>query len=157
LRVSVLTIHPFPKRFPDYISSTTFSTTPQAVVPTSGNIVNCTTNPISLLLISSFESRLNVVFEYLHTIYTSFDGRIKADNFRRQVMAVTSVWETWMIFNNSNVEGWVKTFLGQVGGEEEMMENVEEVVEQPVEKKGRWNSVLDTSGKAAQITDVEKV
>jgi U2-associated protein SR140 len=73
-------------------------------------------------------------------------------------MAMTSVWETWMIFNNSNVEGLVKTFLGQVGGEEEMMEtNVEEVVEQPVEKKGRWNSVLDTSGKAAQITDVENV
>ena len=125
---------------------------------TSGNIVNCTTDPISLPLTSSFESRLNVVFEYLHTIYTSFDGRIKADNFRRQVMAVTSVWETWMIFNNSNVEGWVKTFLGQVGGDEEMMEtNVEEVVEQPIEKKGRWSSVLDTSGKAAQITDVENV
>jgi len=63
-----------------------------------------------------------------------------------------------MIFNNTNVEGWVKTFLGQVGGEEEIIEaSVEEVVEQPVQKKGRWNSVLDTSGKAPQITTEEKV
>ena len=63
-------------------------------------------------------------------------------------MAVTSVWETWMIFNNNNVESWVKTFLGRVEQEERTNEEqVEQVVEAPVEKKGRWKSVVETSGK----------
>ena len=63
-------------------------------------------------------------------------------------MAVTSVWETWMIFNNNNVESWVKTFLGRVEEEERISEeSVEQVVEAPVEKKGRWKSVIETSGK----------
>ena len=65
-------------------------------------------------------------------------------------MAVTSVWETWMIFNNNNVESWVKTFLGRTDEEERTSgEPVEQVVEKPVEKKGRWKSVVETSGKEA--------
>ena len=90
------------------------------------------------------------MFEHLHEIYASFDGRIKADNFRRQVMAVTSVWETWMVFNNANVEVWIKTFLGREETEnQEQEEEVQEVVQQPVEQKGRWKSVAETSGKDA--------
>lgn len=58
-------------------------------------------------------------------------------------MSVTSVWEQWLVFNNTNVEQWVKTFLGRVeedneGKEEEVQE---EVVEKPVERKGKWKSV----------------
>jgi len=99
---------------------------------------------------SRFEAKLAPVFSHLHDIYASFDGRIKADNFRRQIMSVTSVWETRMIFNNDNVESWVKTFLGQVEQEQRTSEEpVEEAVEKPVEKKGRWKSVAETSGKEA--------
>jgi len=100
------------------------------------------------LVNSRFEARLVTVFDHLHDIYASFDGRIKADNFRRQVMAVTSVWETWMVFNNANVEAWVKTFLGREEREDQgQEEEVQEVVQQPVEQKGRWKSVTETSGK----------
>lgn len=91
------------------------------------------------------------MFEHLHSIYAAFDGRIKADHFRRQVMSVTSVWETWMIFNNQNVEAWVKTFLGRTaeeGGDEEVEDA--DVVEEVVEKKGKWKSVTETSGKEAR-------
>jgi U2-associated protein SR140 len=87
------------------------------------------------------------VFEHLHTIYAAFDGRIKADQFRRQVMAVTTVWEAWMVFNNHNVEAWNKTFLGRVEEKREAEEIVLRVVEMPVEKKRRWKSVAETSGK----------
>lgn len=94
------------------------------------------------------------MFEHLHVIYTGFDGRIKADNFRRQIMAVTTVWESWMVFNNHNVEAWVQTFLGRVETDkQEIVELVEQVVEKPVEKKSRWKSVAETSGKEA--VDVE--
>ena len=62
-----------------------------------------------------------------------------------------------MIFNNNNVEGWAKTFLGHVGeGEGDMMEeSVEEFAERPAEKTGRWKSVVETSGKEPLAT-VEK-
>lgn len=97
-----------------------------------------------------FEARLAPVFDHLHEIYASFDGRIKADNFRRQIMGITSVWETWMIFNNNNVESWVKIFLGRAGDEEQTgEEQVNEIEEQPVERKGKWKSVAETSGKEA--------
>lgn len=83
------------------------------------------------------------MFNHLHSIYASFDGRIKADNFRRQVMAVTSVWEQWLVFNNANVEAWIKTFLGRVEEDRQSQEEKaeEEVVEKPVERKGKWKSV----------------
>jgi U2-associated protein SR140 len=102
-----------------------------------------------------FEARMASVFNHLHTIYTSFDGRIKADNFRRQIMAITSVWETWMVFNNSNVDAWIRTFLGRVDAEERTSEvPVEEVVEKPVEKKNKWKSVIETSGKEAEVVPI---
>ena len=97
---------------------------------------------------SRFEARLASVFTHLHTIYASFDGRIKADNFRRQVIAVTSAWETWMVFNNNSVEAWVKTFLGRTDVEEQADdEPIEQIVEKPAEKRSRWKSVAETSGK----------
>ena len=98
---------------------------------------------IFISLTARFEARLGSVFNHLHTIYASFDGRIKADNFRRQVMAVTSVWEQWLVFNNANVEAWIKTFLGRVEEDRENKEEKaeEEVVEAPVERKGKWKSV----------------
>jgi U2-associated protein SR140 len=144
-------LHLSPKKSQDYISSVIFCITPPVVVVTSGNIDNCISSCNGINF--RFEARMGSVFSHLHDIYASFDGRIKADNFRRQIMAVTSVWETWMVFNNSNVEAWIKTFLGRVDEEERTSEEpVEQVVEKPVEKKGRWKSVAETSGK--EITAV---
>lgn len=58
-----------------------------------------------------------------------------------------------MIFNNANVEAWNKTFLGrnevEQSGEGEIEED--EVVEKPVEKKGKWKSMLETSGKESSV------
>lgn len=47
---------------------------------------------------SAFESKLVPVFDHLNTIYQAFPGRMKADGFRRQVMAVVNLWETMLIF-----------------------------------------------------------
>jgi len=73
-------------------------------------------------------------------------------------MSVTSVWEKWMLFNNINVESWNKTFLGHVDVEERTSEEPEEeVVEHPVEKKGKWKSMLETSGKETTVVaDVDE-
>lgn len=45
-----------------------------------------------------FEARLPDIFSHLGEIYKSFPGRMKAETFRKQVMAVHQVWENWLVF-----------------------------------------------------------
>lgn len=45
-----------------------------------------------------FQSRLGIVFEHLSTIYHSFPGRITAETFKKQIIAVVEVWEDWIVF-----------------------------------------------------------
>ncbi|KAK9471571.1 uncharacterized protein V1510DRAFT_185471 [Dipodascopsis tothii] len=58
-----------------------------------------------------FQTKLVRVFELLHTVYRSFEGRIRAENFRRQVMAVISVWEGWNVFVQDDVNKMVSLFV----------------------------------------------
>ena len=45
-----------------------------------------------------FQTRLPVVFDHLSTIYHSFPGRITAETFKKQILAVVEVWEDWIVF-----------------------------------------------------------
>ncbi|KDQ21589.1 hypothetical protein BOTBODRAFT_123385 [Botryobasidium botryosum FD-172 SS1] len=45
-----------------------------------------------------FQSRLPRVFDHLSTIYQSFPGRITAETFKKQILAVVEVWEAWIVF-----------------------------------------------------------
>ncbi|KAI5121581.1 hypothetical protein M0805_000760 [Coniferiporia weirii] len=45
-----------------------------------------------------FQSRLGIVFDHLSSIYHSFPGRITAETFKKQIMAVIDVWEDWIVF-----------------------------------------------------------
>ncbi|RXK39027.1 hypothetical protein M231_03757 [Tremella mesenterica] len=50
----------------------------------------------------AFESRLSPVFAHLCTVTQSLDaysGRISAEVFRNQVLAVLDIWDRWMLFN----------------------------------------------------------
>jgi len=38
------------------------------------------------------------VFDHLSSIYHSFPGRITAETFKQQIMAVVDVWEDWIVF-----------------------------------------------------------
>ncbi|EMR08167.1 hypothetical protein PNEG_03341 [Pneumocystis murina B123] len=58
------------------------------------------------------EQNLGVVFKHFSEIYKSFDGRIKADNFRRQVVNITSAWESWIVFGQGVLENFLEIFLG---------------------------------------------
>ena len=63
-----------------------------------------------------------------------------------------------MVFNNCNVEAWVKTFLGHTEENEQTMgDNAEQIIEIPVEKKSRWKTVAETSGKEAISQPVDPV
>ena len=45
-----------------------------------------------------FQTRLGLVFDHLSTIYHSFPGRITAESFKAQILAVVEVWEDWIVF-----------------------------------------------------------
>lgn len=44
------------------------------------------------------ENKLGPVFDHLNLVYQSFPGRIKANAFKQQIMAVVDLWETMLIF-----------------------------------------------------------
>lgn len=51
-----------------------------------------------------FQSRLGIVFDHFSSIYHSFPGRITAETFKNQIMAVVTVWEDWIVFSPDFIE-----------------------------------------------------
>ncbi|KAF9454023.1 hypothetical protein P691DRAFT_529142 [Macrolepiota fuliginosa MF-IS2] len=45
-----------------------------------------------------FQSRLGIAFDHLANIYHSFPGRMTAETFKKQILAVVEVWEDWIVF-----------------------------------------------------------
>jgi len=45
-----------------------------------------------------FQTRLGIVFDHMANIYHSFPGRMTADTFKKQILAVVEVWEDWIVF-----------------------------------------------------------
>jgi U2-associated protein SR140 len=45
-----------------------------------------------------FQSRLGLVFDHLSGIYHSFPGRITAETFKNQIIAIVDIWEDWIVF-----------------------------------------------------------
>ncbi|KAK9462445.1 uncharacterized protein V1516DRAFT_662482 [Lipomyces oligophaga] len=58
-----------------------------------------------------FQSKLVAVFKDLRQIYQAFDGRIRADNFRRQVTNILDVWEGWNVFATDVLDTMRSSFL----------------------------------------------
>ncbi|KAF9318428.1 hypothetical protein BG003_011252 [Podila horticola] len=53
---------------------------------------------------SALEVQLPAVFEALNGIYRSFDARLKAEQFRRQIANVLAVWENWIVFPQTYID-----------------------------------------------------
>ena len=47
---------------------------------------------------SFFEKRLADVFSHLGEVYKSFPGRMKAEQYRKQITNIVDVWEDWLVF-----------------------------------------------------------
>lgn len=45
-----------------------------------------------------FQARLGIVFDHMSTIYHSFPGRITAETFKKQILAIVEIWEDWIVF-----------------------------------------------------------
>lgn len=55
-------------------------------------------------LLFRLEVQLPIVFEALNEIYRSFDARLKAEQFRRQIANVLAVWENWIVFPQTYID-----------------------------------------------------
>ncbi|KAK9370773.1 hypothetical protein V1509DRAFT_616800 [Lipomyces kononenkoae] len=60
-----------------------------------------------------YQTKLIQVFASLYEVFKEFDGRIRADNFRRQIMSVLNVWEGWNVFPHDALTQMTNEFLGQ--------------------------------------------
>lgn len=53
-----------------------------------------------------FMIRLGLVFDHLSNVYHSFPGRITADTFKRQIIALIDVWDDWIVFPPEQTGEW---------------------------------------------------
>ncbi|KAI8991387.1 hypothetical protein BDF20DRAFT_810898 [Mycotypha africana] len=58
-----------------------------------------------------FEAQLPTIFDHFNSIYRSINARLKAEQVRRHVTTVISVWENWMIFPKYYTDQLKEIFL----------------------------------------------
>jgi len=78
-----------------------------------------------------FQQRLGVVFDHFSVIYHSFEGRLKADTFKRQVVAVVEVWDDWIVFPPEQTCVWKDRLEGKAVAKEHVVQQVQ-VIQTPV-------------------------
>lgn len=54
--------------------------------------------PMAWKFRQEFQARLGIVFDHLSTIYHSFPGRITAETFKKQIIAIVDIWDDWIVF-----------------------------------------------------------
>ncbi|KAG5513301.1 hypothetical protein PMAC_001364 [Pneumocystis sp. 'macacae'] len=96
------------------------------------------------------EQNLSVVFLHFSEIYKSFDGRIKADNFRRQIVNITNAWESWIVFGQGVLENFLEIFLDKKKSDlkKKNLSNVSEInrsseITKVVSGKSAWKRISD--------------
>jgi len=73
--------------------------------------------PMAWKFRQEFQSRLGLVFDHFSTIYHSFPGRITAETFKKQIMAVIDIWEDWIVFSPDFTSGLRQRIEGQIDEE----------------------------------------
>ncbi|KAK7202401.1 hypothetical protein BZA70DRAFT_286088 [Myxozyma melibiosi] len=102
-----------------------------------------------------FQTKLVEVFEGLNEVYRSFEGRIRADNFRRQIMSIISVWEGWNIFTHDAFTTMTNKFLGTEDKASES-ENAPPSAAVPVDKASSFRALANRWKKIDQQHREEK-
>ncbi|KAG0309539.1 U2 snRNP-associated SURP domain-containing protein [Dissophora globulifera] len=53
---------------------------------------------------SALELKLPAIFEALNGIYRNIEARLKAEQFRRQISGVLTIWENWIVFPQDYID-----------------------------------------------------
>ncbi|KAF9977267.1 U2 snRNP-associated SURP domain-containing protein [Actinomortierella ambigua] len=67
---------------------------------------------------SRLEGKLPAVFEKLNEIYRGIDARLKAEQFRRQVAGVLSIWENWIVFPQEYLDQLAATLVRRAASDQ---------------------------------------
>lgn len=65
------------------------------------------------------ESALPDIFNHLGKVYRNISARLKAETFKRSVLAVLSSWEARLVFSHTFIEQLRRAFLGTTSSQEE--------------------------------------
>ena len=71
--------------------------------------------PMAWKFRQEFQARLGIVFDHMSTIYHSFPGRITAETFKKQILAIVEIWEDWIVFSPE----FTKELRDRLDGKEE--------------------------------------
>ncbi|KAJ1668831.1 hypothetical protein EV178_000094 [Coemansia sp. RSA 1646] len=75
-------------------------------------LYNCSAPvPNAWRLRQAVEERLDRIFEDLAIAFRGIDARLKAEHFRKTVLAVLAVWEAWMMFPGKDMHKLAAIFL----------------------------------------------
>ncbi|KAF9573526.1 U2 snRNP-associated SURP domain-containing protein [Mortierella alpina] len=66
---------------------------------------------------SALEVKLPTIFEALNRIYRGFEGRLKAEQFRRQITNVLAVWENWIVFPQEYIDNLANVLTRRDAGQ----------------------------------------
>ncbi|PVG00341.1 hypothetical protein CPB86DRAFT_729426 [Serendipita vermifera] len=106
-----------------------------------------------------FQSRLGLVFDHLSTIYHSFGGRMTAETFKRQVVAVIDVWDDRIVFPPDQTSVWKERLDGKAVHREEQTQMVQvqekRDTAQPSKFKSAFKPIADIDGEEDMDLDEE--
>eukprot|EP00730_Choanoeca_flexa_P015692 TRINITY_DN7262_c0_g1_i3.p1 TRINITY_DN7262_c0_g1~~TRINITY_DN7262_c0_g1_i3.p1 ORF type:complete len:601 (+),score=159.97 TRINITY_DN7262_c0_g1_i3:55-1857(+) len=57
-----------------------------------------------------FEERLPSIFKHLHATYKAISGRLRAEQFRKQILACLDVWRDWSIYSRDLMDSLHELF-----------------------------------------------
>ncbi|CAG7854691.1 SubName: Full=Uncharacterized protein {ECO:0000313/EMBL:CCA66408.1} [Serendipita indica DSM 11827] len=89
-----------------------------------------------------FQQRLGLVFDHLSTIYHSFGGRMTAETFKRQVVAVIDVWDDRIVFPPEETSVWKDRLDGKQATREEKVQVEDVPVVQEAPQVSRFKSAF---------------
>lgn len=98
-----------------------------------------------------FQSRLGIVFDHLSSIYHSFPGRITAETFKNQIVAVLDIWEDWIVFTPD----YIATLKSRLEGTTQAEQTAEETTAE--EKSREQTSGFPSKFKASSFRPAEAV
>jgi len=90
------------------------------------------------------------VFAHLTDAYQRYDSRMRAENFRRQIVALLSSWEQWNYFPVGAINAWSSGFK-----EKEISKTGENMTRSPTGGMNTADPVLDSDLDGEPLDDDE--
>jgi len=104
--------------------------------------------------------RLGLVFDHLSAVYHSFSGRMTAETFKRQVIALIDVWDNGIVFPTEQTLIWRDRLDGKEAVKAPSVQIMEEVVVQkaPAVSKFKlaFKPIIDPEGEEDMELDDEE-